>query len=437
MRWKPEPKLILQKYPNQPIALYRGFAELIAGNTILEGKGYVNLSWYPSPSITIEFVYFGEERIDFSEPGLELKLTELLPQERLKVNMATGTYWGTGKNKLSGYLTEPFLKGESKDLHAITFHVTNFWWFNISNEYDWEEDEQGNEVEIEKEGWLNFDGQFIFDYENWHIVLATSNEHGDLIERLEAEGGYGATHICKIEKSDKTSFNINEVYDVLKAFSYYLSFARGFWVAPILVSGFNANGDLVMEEWRNPILLADAWQPSISWTYNHIDNTELVEAFPGFMKRWQDALWKEVLQNCIQWFIEGSRYNSFVNTSIVLFQASLEKLAWTYLKTNNCLSSQGFKQLKVADQLRLLITFLQISPIALDEYSSLKKKSKELQWIDSLDGIVEVRNYIIHPQIKDKTTIFTTEVLEETASIAHEYLLRILLKLSGYPYQLD
>jgi hypothetical protein len=437
MRWKPEPKLILQKYPNQPIALYRGFAELIAGNTILEGKGYVNLSWYPAPSVTIEFVYFGEERIDFFKAGLELKLTELWPQERLKVKMEAGTYWGTGKNKLSGYLTEPFIKGESKDFHAITFHVTNFWWFNISNQYDWEDDDDENEIFIENEGWLTFEGQFIFDYENWHIVLATSNEHGELIERLETEGGYGVTHICKIEKLDKTSFNLNEVYDVLQAFSYYLSFARGFWVAPILVSGFNANGDLVMEEWKNPILLADAWQPSFSWTYNHIDNTELVEAFPGFMKRWQDALWKEVLKNCIQWFIEGSRYNSFVNTSIVLFQASLEKLAWTYLKTNDCLSSQGFKQLKVADQLRLLINFLQISPIALDEYPNLKKKSKELQWIDSFDGIVEVRNYIIHPQVKDKTTIITTEVLEETASIAREYLLIILLKISGYPYQLD
>jgi hypothetical protein len=37
----PEPKLYLAKYPNQPILLYKGFAEVIQGKNTVEGNATV------------------------------------------------------------------------------------------------------------------------------------------------------------------------------------------------------------------------------------------------------------------------------------------------------------------------------------------------------------------------------------------------------------
>ncbi|AFZ15580.1 hypothetical protein Cri9333_4811 (plasmid) [Crinalium epipsammum PCC 9333] len=97
MRWKPEPKTILQKFPNQHIMLYQGFTEILDKDNTIEGKGFVKLSWYPSPRITFKFVYYGEDRLNSETENYDLKLTELSSQSRLKIEVARTTHWGNKK----------------------------------------------------------------------------------------------------------------------------------------------------------------------------------------------------------------------------------------------------------------------------------------------------------------------------------------------------
>lgn len=99
-----------------------------------------------------------------------------------------------------------------------------------------------------------FDGQFIFDHDSWHIVLSTLDNCYDLEELLKFESGQGVTHICKIKRLDNATFALEQAYQVIEAFIYYLSFVRGIWVAPILVSGFDSKRNQLLEEWRNPII---------------------------------------------------------------------------------------------------------------------------------------------------------------------------------------
>lgn len=426
MHWLPIPKIIHQNGPNQKVLLYKGLAELTGEDGSVEGVGQITLSWYPSPLIEFSLTYSGEGRIDLGS-NLFLKLSDLVPQQRVNVKASTYTFGGTGQNHIVGCLTKPHIIGNSEGLSCITFHITNFWFFNISN--DWESG-------LEQEFWLDFDGQLVFDYKDWHIVLGNLHGNYDLIEKLEKKGGYGITHICKLEKQDRSSFDLNEAYDFVEAFCCYLSFSRGFWTAPVLVSGYDDDGKLMMEEWGSRLSQADAWQPSRSWTYNCLDSLEIVDTFFGFMEKWNDLAWKQVIKDCVQWFIEGSYQNRTLKTSIIVFQASLEQLSWTYFNNNGCLSADGFNSLKAGDKFRLLVSFLDVPIISLDNYPDLKEKSKELNWIDSLDALMKVRNSIIHPMTRKKGYSVTNEVLKELDSLSHLYLMNILLKLSGYPYQL-
>ncbi|MGB3510862.1 MAG: hypothetical protein WBA93_16845 [Microcoleaceae cyanobacterium] len=313
---QPKPKIIRQKFPSQPILLYRGSAELIDGENIIEGKAFIQIYWYPFPYISVKFVYSGENFGD----DIELKLTDFSSKSRVKVHLSRGLIYENTKREVFGCLKESLIQGRTDNLSSVTFQIANFLRFDISNEYDFEYDEEGNETEVYRESWRFFNGQLIFDYDNWHIVLADLGNSNKIQDRLEAEGGYGITHICKVERSDGKTFDLNEGYKIIDAFIYYLSFVRGIWIAPLLLFGFDAEGNKILEEWRTPTIKADSWQSFFySWTR---DDIESVYGFPGFMKKWQDEKWQEVIQNYIQWYIESSKHTNGYNTSIVLVHSA-------------------------------------------------------------------------------------------------------------------
>ena len=105
---------------------------------------------------------------------IELNLTELVPPYRVKVRMLKyqSIRSGRGVNTITGDLKEAFISGNVNKLSSLTFHVINFSSFGFSNQSIIQLDDKGNRNEIKREGWLDFSEQLIFDYENWHIVLA-------------------------------------------------------------------------------------------------------------------------------------------------------------------------------------------------------------------------------------------------------------------------
>ncbi len=440
---QPQPKLLEQKFPSQPIPLYDGSAELIDGENTIRGEALIQISWYPFPRITFKFVYYGKGLSDDLKLNLdstELKLTQINLAPRMKVVITKGLGYGTR----FGYLKEPFIQGITDNLSSVTFQIANFFRFNSSNDEDFKYDEEGNEIIIERESWLaiNFHGQFIFEYCDWHIVLGALYYPLEFQDRLETEGGYGIAHICKVKRSDDKTFDLNQGYEIINAFIYYISFVRGIWIAPLYVLGFDAKGDQILEEWRTPTIKADSWQsPDYSWTWD--DSTESVDAFPGFMKKWQDEKWQEVIQNSIQWYIEGYKHTNGYNTSIILVHSALEKLAWTYLHTNNYISPDGFRKLTFDDKLRLLIKTLNISLIPVNENWQIFKLAKEYNWLtnelDSVNIIGQVRNLLIHPKIsqKENNIKLTENMMAEVFAVAQRYLLKCLLKLFDYPYKID
>ncbi|MDY7005729.1 MAG: hypothetical protein SWX82_17835 [Cyanobacteriota bacterium] len=445
--WQPEPKLLEQKFPSQPVLLYDNSAELTDGKNTIPGEALIQISWYPFPHISFKFVYYGEgisDQMKFNLDNTELKLTQINLAPRMKVRLGSFVGYGTGKRESFGDLKEPFIQGRTDNLSSVTFQIANFFRFDISNDYDFKYDEEGNVTRIERESWFPtwFENQFIFDYDDWQIVLATLDNSDEFQDRLEAEGGYGIAHICRVKRSDGKTFDLKQGYEIINAFIYYISFVRGIWIAPLFLLGFDAEGNQVLEEWRTPTIKADSWQsPGYSWSRE--ESKESVYAFPGFMKKWQDETLQEVIQNSIQWYIESYKHTNGYNTSIILVHSALEKLAWTHLKSNNYISSDGFQKLTFADKLRLLMKTLDISLLPLDENWEITKLAKEHNWVrnemDSVNIIGQVRNLLIHPKIsKTENQIKLTEIImEEVFIVAHNYLLKCLLKLVDYPYSID
>lgn len=430
----PIPKIINQKSPSQAIILHKGLGEIIDShqNTI-KGEAVIQIYWHPFPRIGIEFTYYGDFKSGLNT--VDLRLRDLPENFCMKFYIfRSSTYVPTNKNQAIGYLIESVQQGSRNKLHSLVFHLTNFYYYNISNENDWDIDENGNEIEITKEPWLDFEGQFIFDYDNWHIVLASLDTF-ELQEQLDIQGGYGITHICKVEHLDGTTFDLDKGHEIIDSLIYYLSFVRGLWVAPLCVSGFDSQGNKILEEWKNPEKKADYWQ-SIGYSWTTDDCTEIIEVFPGFMKKWKDNTWKEVIQNAIQWYIESFPKRNDYNTAIILIQSALEKLAWTYLTTNDCVNADDFSRLKASGKIRLLLKFLNVSVTPIDcNYPVLEALVKEFNFRDSIEVITEVRNLIIHPPTKSsKSKLTDPQAMTEVWKISHNYLLQCLLKLFEYPY---
>jgi hypothetical protein len=423
----PFPKTCIQKIPSQHIFLYQGFLELIDGDKIIEGRGNVRLTWHPSPRISIKFLYNCENRdVDLDCENLCLKLTEKLPQSRLNIKF-NGQYSQGNRAELHGYLIDPFINGKTSELASVVFHIPNFYGSGGCTNQSFF-DVHDNEIELE--GWLDFEEQLIFDFHGWHIVLGALDSCYNLNDLLWHQGGYGLTHICKIEKLDESTFNLEEAYKLIEAFCYYLSLVRGLWLPPILVSGFDVNGDQLCEEWRTPIIRGDSWERSDLF-FGSRDSLEIVSCFPEFLAKWQNPDWQGVIKLAIQWYIESLKEATSYQTSLVLIQSALEQLSWVYLNNNDCLTGDNFKKIAAADQIRLFIKFLNIKILPFSENSELLKLSKELGWINTIHAAVEIRNLVIHPPLKNsnRKEKVTEKAMEEAVKLSRQHLRNALLEL--------
>jgi hypothetical protein len=184
-------------------------------------------------------------------------------------------------------------------------------------------------------------------------------------------------------------------------------------------------------------LSCDSWQNTYSWFFP--DSTELPSVFPGFLRKWQDETWRELVEQSIHWYVESSKQAGGVNGALVLQQTALERLAWVLLvEEKHTLRLDGFQRLPAADQVRLLLSFLGIGLDIPQRLTNLIQLSKQFNWVDGPQVIAEIRNAIVHPNSKNrpKRSSASDAARQEAWFLGREYLELILLKLFDYPYTL-
>ena len=268
--------------------------------------------------------------------------------------------------------------------------------------------------------------------DNWQVDLAPTKKADDLTKALKASGGYGLTQVCTLQRSDGQPFAPDEGAATLKELGDFLSFARGQRIACVLWKGQSGDGRVLREELRVPTVAR--WDIPRSWWDDH--HGELLrEVYPGFARLWRDPLWRHPLGSVVYWYTHSNTAASGVEGSLILSQAALEMLSWTFLvQARRSLSKQGFKDLRASDKIRLRLDSLGIPITVPQETIELQQAAKTHKWVDGPHALSEMRNALVHPDLERRLQ-YSNKLLRDVWQLAQWYIELAVLRVCGFSGQ--
>jgi hypothetical protein len=200
--------------------------------------------------------------------------------------------------------------------------------------------------------------------------------------------------VGKLERTNRKRFSSQEATELAASLMYFLSFANGMWVNPILFSGYDIKKKEVWQGWF--VHHSRPWKkPSRSW-HDSLHSMEILPTvFNEFIQALKNPIWAEAIKHIIYWYVQTNISN--VDSGLILGQTALELLAWNYLVIDKkILSRNKFKKNSTADNLRTLLSNCGIP-------TAVPSTDKDLATFanpgeDGPDIIVRVRNNLVHPE---------------------------------------
>src|ERR1019366_6138587 len=243
---------------------------------------------------------------------------------------------------------------------------------------------------------------------------------------LVETGGFGITHVGNLRRTDGASFHVDDVKKALGGVYYFLSFARGRWVAPVLYSGDSADGEH-WQHWGLPLL--DEGAGEWSWPPRLREGAALASAWPGFLRLWLKDGWQQALAAALSWYIEAAK-GVLIESHLVSGQAALELLSWVEtVEQRGLLTKNGFNSLPAYEHIRLLLTLSKIPLEIPDELPDLGKRAAAFNWRDGPSALVELRNGVVHPSISDRVLGIDIKVRAQAWQLMMHYLRLVFLRL--------
>lgn len=408
--------------PNQSVLLAEDKVSIEVGGIAYAGRGEVRLDLLPRSQICF---YTGFQELP-SAVALPLafrkkEITSFIFGEKKVDGFSLGIGGDTTKQEFSlrwCSQSEPITGGgdESTEIHRLVFHLFNF------------KDIHGTHFTLEvreKEPHRIQHLELVSDC--WTVELRSLVETAENFKKLNAEGGYGLTHIGSLRRTDHHPFLGKEAEETLQALRFYFSFAKGIWCNPICAVGFDASNNRVWESWSSP---KEAWHSPLSWFDPH-HSAQLAMLFPGFMEMWNIEHWREAIQEVIYWYLNSNHSWRGIDAGIVLTQTAIERFSYEYaVKDRRLIEANGFKDLRASDKFRLLFSSLDI-PIAIpDSLSEMTRLGKQFNWLDSPHALTEMRNSLIHPEHKRRGQY--ADAYFEAWNLGLWYLELALLRVCGY-----
>lgn len=263
-------------------------------------------------------------------------------------------------------------------------------------------------------------------WDGWRVMVSDMPSSRERVKIAQREG-YAITHVGEIRRSNRTSFEMDDVEPLLRGLRDFLSFAMGRAIAIGFPTGVDSDEKKLWQRWG--MQTCECARYRNSWFDLHSGYT-LEKPFQGFMRCWSNALWQKVMADAVYWYLLANVSERGVDTGIVLTQIALEKLSWNYLVNDKqAISETGFKDLKASDCFRLLCSHLGIPKEIPSQCKNLLNMRNDPLW-DSLWAITDVRNSVVHP--KKKGPLAKPEVSYEAWNLGMWYLEIVLLKLLGY-----
>lgn len=272
--------------------------------------------------------------------------------------------------------------------------------------------------------------------DGWKIIISENEKTDSILKSLKKNGGFAITHAARIEREDGSAFSSTELNDLLTCFRHYLTFILGRWAGLALPIGYDTHGNKVFEQLNLPQIAPGRWKENSPWPAGK--GIFLKETFPGFYKLWQKPLWKKTLKETLYWYSQACEVGRGfgVDTGLILTQAALELLAWTYCVQDKQLKTEiEFDKMAAHKRLRMLFEELRI-PLDLPGYLSILDDHSDFEFNEDKpkDGPIAItwaRNSLIHPP-KTGRTEFQDLAYFDAWKLSLWYIDRVILKLCGY-----
>jgi hypothetical protein len=366
--------------PNDPILLHSGPAVLHGNGVDHRGSIQVRVDWTPVPAIAFDLTIDGP--IQFLMGDVELEILSLSTSCRGFISRQVVQGGPDFQTVVSGSVDRVRVEYHQAIMSA-KFHLTNF--VDYSGE-PIERNENGRTT-----GWV---GRVIAAVPGWILTLDSVESNTRLTE-MARRGGYYLTHVGDVHKADGSSFTSGQLFELMDVLRLSLSFARGLWVAPLLVVGFDSDGTRVCEDWTMYPL--DRATGHFGWFPSRNPGT-LGHFLEGFLSRWSTADLREPLELAISWYLEASR-SRVAQPAIAIEQMGLELVSWLMLvRDGKMLSPAGFHRMEAHDQLRLLLGWIDVGadfPVTLSHLRAFGHGSQPT--CDAPEAFTRIRNRIVHP----------------------------------------
>lgn len=404
---------------NKAVELYSGELILRLNGREMTGAGRVLLKWLPTPRAVFEIDSLsGVIPLDDGAVFVP-SLNYSCPVSVLRSSLT----WGGGRGAACGGIVRDHELPASGMVDQVIFHLPNF------HHYLGESIRDAGVTGAWK-------GRLVLGHDSWRIRVDAVPGADRLRKLLKADGGFAITNVGSIQLEDNRPFALSDAVDILNALYYYFSFARGAWCGPLLPVAFEA-GVKKWSRWEPPRVRE--WRERRSW-FPELDYgvvQPLSDAFSGFIRLWDDSLWREPIMNAVHWYIEANTNAGGVEGGIVLVQTALELLSWVYLVEDNAskvMSGNKFNEVGAEKRITSLLESLSI-PIQLPkQFLDLASAVTTLEAKDGVGALVSLRNAIVHPKKgkRQKVTQVGVSARIEALTVGLWYLELVLLRLVGY-----
>ena len=405
--------------PNPPLDVYAGPLSVRDGGSVYHGHGRIEFRWLPSPRVHVELELDG--KIGFDQlvdpeiliPGFRdapVFLTEISPGFGQTPSQASGFVNGLLSPASAGHATGPH-----------RFLLTNFHSYI------------GTRVRSPEPRLATSTRRWELTTPSASVIIDQVERCSELLKSTKAQGGFSVSHVGSFQQPDGTTMSESGAAELRSALRYFLAFARGFWVGPVLA---HRTGSFGRSTEYGPYILTP-WRTVQSWFPVHSPNRAGM-SFAEFVRLFADPDWNEPLRYSVDWYVEANMAES-LESAIVKSQVGLELFAWHVLVDQRAIKSgKKFGNDSAALNIRDLLDECGVPTSIPSHLADLASAATGWGAADGPGAFTQVRNAIIHSDSKKRAKLSSLGSVGklQAKQLGLQYLELSLLATLGYsgPY---
>ena len=408
---------VRQKDINDSILLFRGSSKLVVGG--VKSNGRVEVKHVFVPKSRLVFTFF--------DPTGDIS-TEILSQNLFKGTLVIQDFNFEGNVRIlyvnwleeAGYKIEGTISEIKKTMDTKNGAIDRAF-FSIFNFPDvWTQVNRGSG---------ETPGRMILPHSEYDIILNPIPALSGRYKKLKETNGYLITYEGYIVKKDKTVFKVKEIESILHALRWSFSFSQGRFIDINHIRGVLGSEEKLYHV-KNYISCPTS--DRLTWFDRHHPNS-LYSIFTGISNLMDDSRWKDEITKALHWYFQ-SQNNLTIESSIILNQSALELLIWVYFTDEmKEYSRRCFKKMDFSKRLSLMLERIKHENLTFGPRTYLEKfgnkSTPRKEWWESFS---QIRNFIIHPENKDRLNSESLRIKQEVREIGLQLIEVIILYLSDF-----